>query len=680
MGAIDLPKSPNVFHPEKPSAVGSRNSLAQEFRDQQAEVDLLLSEEVDKLMNHITSKLPTEVLDRVDVMGGLKEKLYNYFNQNYQNMFNRYITTTEDEMVKKIRNFIDKEEMKSLARYTPKEIASLLDQIGGIDKFNTGEIEKSVVNMYGHLQGHIQRGVNDLENLTNALLRQKTDVGAFIRGENAYSIVKCAFKDNIMKPKTVSDVKLSVNILDSELISPIFHYQVTVEYLIKDLLSKHIVDCIEKEIETMKDKLVDEGKDEMSDSEIIFKKMQKVEDYTGDDKESPKSKRYTYFSKHLMDRIEGLRAEIPPEEYDSLNIRENLKQIIDIENIRNRGFNTAVNSITSILDTSKMGYQYIENMKNGREVILREYDDTDADVLPDERFAINMKYYDNAQLLEARKAYDVQIKSFEIEVQHLWDVLEMVYVDNKFMRGIVDFSDLAKKKRNKIKNRIKAKTGDPLYDDIDKVWDEVTFIKSADTDVERMNRTYIFEKDKLKKRLILMKRKLQKMYEYKYPIQRRVMEERLNFMEDEFQKYDYLINPYHVQPGLLLDVDITSIKKKKATLNGMANVLNEFLHGVSKGFQDAAFASFSRRRSTIREDIAQSFAGSPEGSQFGAGTEEGGSGKDYLDMLSSPSVSSKTALSTTAGKKVSGSKAGGTAAKKKTSGGGGKTRGGLREI
>jgi hypothetical protein len=86
--------------------------------------------------------------------------------------------------------------------------------------------------MYGHLQGHIQRGTNDLENLTNSLLRQKTDVGAFIRGENAYSIVKCSFKDSIQKPKTVCNVKLSVNILDSELISPIFHYQATVEYLI----------------------------------------------------------------------------------------------------------------------------------------------------------------------------------------------------------------------------------------------------------------------------------------------------------------------------------------------------------------------------------------------------------------------------------------------------------------
>jgi len=223
--AMDLPKSPNVFHPEKPSAVGSRNSLAQEHRDQQSEVNQLLEEETNKVIHHLTAKLPKDVLERLDVMGGLKEKLYTYFNQNYQNMFNRYMVTNEDEMVKKLRNFIDKEETLVLSRYTPKEIAKLLDEVGGADKFNTGEVEKSIVNMYGHLMGHVQRGVNELETLTNGLLRQKMDTGAFVRGENAYSIVKCAFADNARKPKNVTDVKLSINILDSELISPIFHYQ-----------------------------------------------------------------------------------------------------------------------------------------------------------------------------------------------------------------------------------------------------------------------------------------------------------------------------------------------------------------------------------------------------------------------------------------------------------------------
>src|SRR6056297_2476682 len=595
-------------------------------------------------------------------MGGLKEKLYNYFNQNYQNMFNRYIVTSEDEMVKKVRNFIDREEMKVLTRYTPKEISALLDQVGGMDRFNTGEIEKSLVNMYGHLQGHIQRGVNDLENLTNSLLRQKTDVGAFIRGENAYSVVKCAFKDNIFKPKTVSDVKLSVNILDSELISPIFHYQATVEYIIKDLLSKHIMDQIDKEIELLKDENMEEGKEEMSDGEIIFERMKRVENHTGDEVDNPSSKRYQIMSKQLMDRVEGLRAEIDPEEFDSLNIRENLKKIIDLENIRNRGFNTAINSITSILDTSKMGYQYIENLKNARELIIREYEDTHYKDLPDERYTIQLKYFDNAQLIEERKAYDVQLKSFEVEVQHIWDVLNMVYEDAKLLKRITDYSDLARIKKSKIKRKIKDKTGDPLYEDIDKVWDEVSFIQPAETQVEKMNRTYVLDKDKVNRQLTLMKEKMQNMYGFRYPVQRRVMEERLQFLQEEFNRFDYMINPYHIQPGLLLDVDITSIKRKKATLDGMANVLNEFLHGISKGIQDAAFASFSRRRSTVREDIDQHFS-----TDMNAGDEDSGEtstkGKGYLDMLNSSSESAgssgnETVVKESGGKKSTSSKSG----------------------
>ena len=628
--ASDLPKSPNVFHPEKPSAVGSRNSLAQEYRDQQAEVNQLLEEETNKVVHHLTSRLPKDVLERLDVMGGLKEKIYNYMNQNYQNMFNRYMVTSEDEMVKKVRNFIDKEETLVLARYTPKEIAKLLDEVGGADKFNTGEIEKSIVNMYGHLQGHVQRGVNELETLTNSILRQKTDTGAFIRGENAYSIIKCAFKDHIEKSKTVMDVKLSINMLESELISPIFHYQVTMEYLVKDLLSKHIIDTIDKEIEKVKEERIDQGLEEMSDSEILFSKIRKVEDFTDDDLDSEKSKRYKLISKNLMERLSQLRAEIDPETFDQLNIRENLKKIIDIENIRNRGFNTAINSITAILDTSRMGYQYIENLKNGRELLIREYEDTDVSQLPDERYQIKMKYLDNAQLIEERKAYDVQLKSFETEIQHVWDLVNVIYEDSKPMGKVIDFDDLAKKKKARIKAQIKDKTGEPLYEDIDKVWDEISFVKPAETEVERSNRTYVYEKDKLRSRIILMRKRLKGMYDYKYPVERRVIEDRLFFLEREYYRFDYMINPYHIQPGLILDLDITSIKRKKATLDGMANVLNEFLHGVSKGFQDAAFASFSRRRSTVREDINQSFGGGEEEHHAAAAASPSSA---YLDMI-----------------------------------------------
>lgn len=173
MAITQFPKSPNKVHPTMPSAVGSHESLAQEGRDKIAESKLILNDTVERVMTEMMNKLPEEVLVKLDVMGGIKEKLYNYINQTYVNMFNRYTVTMEDEFIKKVRDFVDKEEAKGLARYTPKEIIEMLDQIGGADKFHTGEIEKSIVNMYGHLQGHIQRGVNDLEAETNAILRQK---------------------------------------------------------------------------------------------------------------------------------------------------------------------------------------------------------------------------------------------------------------------------------------------------------------------------------------------------------------------------------------------------------------------------------------------------------------------------------------------------------------------------
>jgi hypothetical protein len=57
---------------------------------------------------------------------------------------------------------------------------------------------------------------------------------------------------------------LSVNILESELISPIFHYQTTVNYLVRDLISKHVMDLLDKEIEALKDARADEGKEDLT--------------------------------------------------------------------------------------------------------------------------------------------------------------------------------------------------------------------------------------------------------------------------------------------------------------------------------------------------------------------------------------------------------------------------------
>ncbi len=614
MAAGQFPKSPNKVDPVIPSAVASRTSLVWEGRNKIAESKKIIDDAAARVRDFVQTKLPPEIVKDVDIMASIEDKIYNYVNQAYVNMFNRYTITVEDEMMKKVRDFIDKEELRALARYTPREISELIDKLAGADKFNTGEIEKSIINMYGHLQGHIQRGVNDLENETNAILRQKTDVGAFVRGENAYSIVKCVFKDNLYKPKTVTDIKLSINILDSELISPIFHYQTTVEYLLKDTLAKHIMELIDREIEKLKEEIVDSGRPELTDSEVMFEKIKLVEKFTDDNASDPNSRRYAILAKKFLDKIEGLRAEIDQEDYDPLNMRERIKAIIDDENIRNRGFNTAVNTITSILDTSKLGYQVCDNKKNARECLIREYEDEDETQLPDERYSIRLVYYDQSQIRELKRIYDARMNAFIREVDAVMDVVEELYQRSKKKFGglkkiIKDFEDLAEAVMPKkwVKER-QAVNSDP--DEIQ--WNKLKYRDPVNTFVEKNNRTYTVEIKNTSQKLKEIKERLHTMYGYQNPVERVVIEERVNLLEKQFNKFIYEINPHHLQPGLLLDIDISTNKRKQYMMKAMANVLNEFLHSVSKGFADAAFATFKRRRSTVRDDREMSFEADSE--------------------------------------------------------------------
>lgn len=588
MASETIVKSPNFVHPEKPSAVGSRNSLHRQDRDEYEEAKGIIDEEVDKILNHIHAKLPPEVLEKLDVMGSVKSKLHNYFNQDFQNMLNRYLVTMEDEMNKKIRDLIDKEETRTLNKYTPREITEIISRIGDSETFNTEDIEKSVVNMYSHLQGHIERGVADLETNTNALLREKTDVGVFIRGENSYAIEKCTFKDNVKRPKTVMDMKLSISILDSELISRIYHYQVPVTSIIKDIVAKNIHELIDNEINEINHQLVDGGKEEMSDSERIFEKLRVMDKYISDDN-TEESKRYQFVAKKFLDSVDGIQAEIESKDYDSLNIRENIKKIIDNENIRNRGFNTAVNSITSILDNSKMGYQFIENYKNARECIIREYEEEDSTKLPDERYNLRLVYYDQKQLKSLRKAYSRQIEELEREVMHLWKVCHGVYTNDRDEKDYDDWETLAdrmltpKKKKGFFKSKNAV---EPEIEEKKPLWNEIGYIQPKDTIVSKSNPTEEARLDEISARFPLMWDKLQKVYREQIDETRQILEARISFLQEQFEDFTNQINPYHVQPGLLLDIDIISIKKKKTTMMNMANVINEFLYSVSKGFSD----------------------------------------------------------------------------------------------
>ena len=251
--------------------------------------------------------------------------------------------------------------------------------------------------------------------------------------------MKCSFQDSVKKPKTVQDVKLSINVIDSELISPIYHYQVATSTLIKEVISNHVHELVDKEIKSLNMSLLDAGKEELNPSEAIFEKFRLLDNhFSSDDGKDEDSKCYQFLAKKFLDAIEGVGAEIEMENYDPLALRESIKKVIDNENIRNRGFNTANNKLTSILDTSKMGYQYIENYKNARECVIREYEDQTESRLPDERYAIRMVYLDHEQIESARKAYNLQLRELENNVDELYQICHKLYLRDRDQKGSED--------------------------------------------------------------------------------------------------------------------------------------------------------------------------------------------------------------------------------------------------
>jgi len=608
---------PNIIHPEIPSAVGSRNSLNRHSRDEYSEARLLVDEEVDKILNHLHAKLPPEVTNRLDVMGGLKPKLHTFYNQSLQNMLNRYLTTVEDEMGKKVRDLVDMEELRGLNRYTPRSISYLLDRIGGSDKFNSGEVEKSIVNMFGHLQGHVQREMNDLETHTNSLLRRKTDVGAFVRGENAYSIAKCSFRDHPDKPTTVFQLKLARNIQDSELISRVFPYQTASIALLKDMMTRRIYDAIDREIDKINMDLVDEGKQEMTPEEKVFERVRLLDNYVSDE-ETEGSRRFTLIAKKFMDALGDVTAEISSEEYDALGVRENVYRILENDNIRNRGWNTAVNAITHILDWSRMSYQHIENYKSSRRCVIREYEATDPKRLPDERYKMELVHLDSRQLGALRDAYGTQLSELERTVGEVWNVVEEVYQESRRDTGRDDWDSFSSKvlggkvtEKRRSWSWFASPEAPAEEGEVQEVkarqWNEITFITPPEGKAIQDNPTLENRMRELKERIPAMLTRLETVFEEKNPTLRQIVEERIEFLSGEFSRFAAQVNPYHIQTGLLLDVDIVTIKRKSTTMMNMANVLNEFLYQVSKGFTDSAFAEFSRRRSTQRTDLEGEF-------------------------------------------------------------------------
>ena len=502
MGTIDLSKSPPhaaashaaASYPHKPAG-SPRNTPS--YEDLQQAISRMAEAEADNVFHHLKDKLPPYIFERLDSQGSLKEKLSHSIDRHYRTMFNRPAAS-------------DNRTESAVCTHTSGEIAQLLRSMGGAGVFNHGEIEKS----------REDRGnIDDLEAHTNDILRQKADAGAFPH-EDAGSIVKCVFRDNALKPKTVADVRLAVNIPDSALISPVFHSHAAAKYLIKEVIFPHIIESIDKEI------------DGCAEGE-------------------------------LEERITGLLTGVTIADFDLSDAR-------DIEHIRTNGFSMAAHMLVSILDNENLGYQFIEHRKDEHELVIREYEDVEPANLPDERYAIRLRYIDQERLAKDRAAYEAQVNHFDREVQHLWNLIEVIYQDSKSVFKVNDFEDLAKKNKSRIRDLVKRKAGEGLY--------EVTGETGG--------------QDNIRAKLARMHERIKNMYEFLYPIERRVMEDRLAWLETECARFDFAVNPRHLQSGLLIDADITSIKRKKTTLDSLAAVLEELVRGAHRSFQDAALAAF----------------------------------------------------------------------------------------
>lgn len=604
MARGSFPKGPNYVHPERDSAVGSRNSMNRDGRNEYAEAKLIIDEEVDKILNHVSNKLPPEVLEKLHVGGSIKEVLHNYYNQSYQNMYNRYITTVEDEMGKKFRDLVDEDEAQNLNKYNPRDISFLLDSIGKEGMFNTHSVENSIVNIWGHLQGHVQKGTFDLEDETRKMLSGKSGVGGFLRGEFSGSIVKCSFSNNPLKPDAVTDVNLVINIPEPNLNKPIYHYQVATENIIRDIISEHILQQIDKEIDSMSADLTDAKSDDVSHEKKIFEKIKKLDEKVSSSDQSADSPQYNHVAKKFLDAIKGIGAEVDFNEFDPLDTRENVLRIVNDENIRDRGFNDATNKLVGLLDVSNLGYQHIENFKNCRKIEIREYEDKTVALLPDEHYQITVAFLDDLQLREIRTAFCQQLDDFAYEAEKLNRVFEKIYLSEKTEQGFKDYEDVAAEILGTAR---RIDTRRPAEEDLPRaeIWDEITFVAPEKNDMDKLNESFLERKKHLLEQYRILREKLAKLYENDNPSERIIMEQRLDFLEEETQSYLQSYNPFQVYPGLFVEVSLSSINRRDQTLSKMGNVLTQFLEDIAKDIPDYAHEEYHQQRvSHERADAA----------------------------------------------------------------------------
>lgn len=492
MGTVDLPKR------GKTSARAQARSahIPGTGENSQDSLERIFREHSGKFSNRLGSRLPGNVMPHLD------EKVYNFISQNYRIISGSFPLSHDNDSIGK----------KTGIKNTAIEVTAMLESDG--NRFNTGEIEKSTR----------QWGIDDLESHTNNMLRRKIGIGSVVDSRKANSVVICVFKDNGKKPKTVTDLRLAVNIPETELIDSEARFKAGATYLVRDIICRHLHENMDRENNT--------------DDDTDF-----------------------------LDRLLNDRLEI-----NSAALDEHLQNIDkhdEIEKIREKGFSAASNLIVSILNAVNLDCQFLKNLKEKRELLIREYEDADEDVLPDEHYQIRLRYFSKTRLLEERRVYNQRLKIISGETRRLWDLLEVIYQDSKSVFRVNDFEDLARKNKSRINDL--ARNGTALSDPQ----------KPSEDPLAATNG----EKERIRVLLAKMEERIKNISDNMYPVERQISEERLSMLKNEFSCFENDIDPWNLQPGLLVDIELTSIKRKRTTLDSMSIALGRFLDSVSTCFK-----------------------------------------------------------------------------------------------
>jgi len=508
MGTVDLPKSGKTVRPQAQSAY-----IPKTGENRQAFLEKIFREQAGSVSSRIAEKLPGQVIPRLD------DKVYNFISQNYRIHSGSFFLSLRSH-----GEVIPCGSGGKAVKNTATDITAMLEKAGGADQFNTGEIEKSSAKR--------QWGIGDLEAYTNNMLRCKMGVGSIIDSQKANLAVACVFKDNAKKPKTVTDLRLSINIPETELIDQETMFKAEATYLTREIICKRLFESIDN-AEILKTATREEAVD---------------------------------FLDNLLNNILEINTQ---DIYEHL---QNIDRSDEIEEIRSNGFSAASNLIVSILNSVNLDFEFLENLRVKRELLIREYEETCKENLPDEHFQIRLRYFNIARILDELKDYDRQLKYLCGETQRLWDLLEVIYQDSKSVFKVNDFEDLARKNKSRINELIKNGTGGFLYDPQE----------TGETPLA----AHQGEKEKIRVLLARMEERIKNISDSMYPVERQITEERLSMLEKQFSNFENCINPYNfLQPGILVDINLTSIKRKRTTLDSISSALGRFLDGVSGCFR-----------------------------------------------------------------------------------------------